>query len=153
MNDFKDIILDKLQFDILDLEDINKPNKNGIYLIYAILNSDHPDLLAVAIKNGLNINRDLGEGWTPIHQAIDNAIDGMIQDNLDLPDPETLELIKILIDNGASLDVCDKKGYKPLDALNTYSANIDTFNHLKNVLRTSIPSIDDKVMFDKNKTT
>ena len=153
MHDFNDIIQSKIQFDIHDSGDINIPNKNGVYLIYAIINSDHPDLLVDGIKNGLNINQNLGDGWTPIHEAIDGAIDGMIQNNLDLPYPVTIEFIKILLNNGATLDACDKRGHKPLDALNTYAANIDTFNHLKNVLRTSIPDIDDKVTFNKSKTT
>ena len=151
MHDFKDIVLDKIRYDIRDSGDINLPNKNGVYLIYAIINSDHPKLLLDAIKNGINIHQDLGGNWTPIHEAIDYAIDGMMQNNLNSPYPEILEIIKILLDNGANLDASDDRGRKPLDALNNYSANIDTFNHLKSVLRTSISVVDDKVIFNKNK--
>jgi hypothetical protein len=132
-----------------DSADINLP-ENGYYIIDAIIGCNDPILLKDAIKKGININQDLGKGCTPLHQAFDNAIDGMIQDNKQLPYSEIIEIIKILIKNGADLTKKDFNGKTPLDSLNTYAANITTFNHLKDIFRPFIPNIDEIIEFKKN---
>ena len=42
------------------------------------INSDDPELLLSGIMAGADVNINLGNGWTPMHYAMDLAIDGMI---------------------------------------------------------------------------
>jgi ankyrin repeat protein len=119
--------------------------------IVSAIETDDPKLLRLLIDNGANVNVDIGNnGWTPLHTAFDYAIDGMIQNNTEEPNPKIFEMIKILLDNGADLDKIDSTGQKPLSSINTYAGTLDRFNLLKNMFRTIIPDIDSRVRFDKN---
>lgn len=128
----------------------NGPNYHSITISNA-LNSDEPELLQHVIEEGADVNEDIGNGWTPLHEAFDYAIDGMIQNSKEEPYPEILEMIKILIVNGADLSRKNFDDKTPLDSLNTYSASIDGFNAFKKMFREIIPSIDSLVWF-KEKT-
>lgn len=106
--------------------------------------------MAFVISNGADVNIDIGDGWTLLHEAFDSAIDGMIQANEDRLSRETLEIIDLLIKNGADMGKTNASGKTPLDSLNTYSATIERFNFLKNVFRETVPSIDNKIKFERN---
>ena len=151
MDDISQKIIDKVRQYVDNSADINAPDHQGEFLFIAIINSDSPPLLKDAIKKGLNVNQGTASGWTALHEAMDLAIDGMIQNNEETAYPEPIEMIKILLDSGADLQQADSEGKIPLDSLNTYSSNTDTFNHLKNIFRTVIPDIDDRIKF-KRKT-
>ncbi|MFT3935086.1 MAG: ankyrin repeat domain-containing protein [Chitinophagaceae bacterium] len=118
--------------------------------ITTAIEADDTELLQLVIDNGADVNSDVGNGWTPLHLAFDYAIDGMIQNNKEQPYPEIMKTIKILLDNGASMDKIDSTGQKPLSSLNTYAGTLDGFNSLKNMFRAIIPDIDSRVTFNKN---
>ena len=68
------------------------------------------------LKNGANPNQqyNLG-GFTPLHWAVDCAVDGMIQNNCEKPYPEPLECIKILLAYGADINMKDFSGETVFD--------------------------------------
>ena len=41
----------------------------------------------------------------------------MIQNNLDSPYPEAMKMLKILLENGADLELKDNNGERPIDVL------------------------------------
>lgn len=125
----------------------NEPDAFGIYPVQIAMSHDDPDMVKLVIDTGADPNINLGQGWTPLHEAIDYAIDGMIQKNREAPYPEALEIIKILIESGADLHKKNQEGKTLLDSLNTYAATMEGFNALKNMFRSVIPSINDLIAF------
>lgn len=93
------------------------------FAMEAALYGDDPDLLLSGLLAGADVNIDLGDGWTPMHHAMDSAKDGMIQNNRQSPYPEALELIQILVSHGADLEKRNREGKTPLDSINTYAGN------------------------------
>jgi len=83
------------------MDSTNSDLGSNIYLgrlaMETALNSDDPELLQSVISAGGDVNIDLGDGWTPMHYAMDLAIDGMIQNNREFPYPEAIEMIRINI--------------------------------------------------------
>jgi ankyrin repeat protein len=126
---------------------INEQNDLGYFPIQRAINYDDPEMLKLVIDGGADVNIDLGDGWTPLHEAFDYAIDGMIQNSRDIPYPENLEMIRILVSNGADLDRKNLKGKTPLDSINTYSATKEGFASLMNIFRPIIPFIDQKISY------
>lgn len=129
--------------------DINKKEENGNYAMSAAINSDNPEVLNFIIRNGADVNLKMDNGTTGLHIAIDCAIDGMIQNNREEPYQEAMQMIKMLLDNGADLTIKDTDGETALDVINTYSGNITGFNFLKDIFRTIIPDIDNRISFNK----
>lgn len=119
--------------------DINE--KNYIYPISAAIASENPKVVEFAINNGAIVNIDLGNGWTPLHEAIDAAIDGMIQNNEEAPTRDSLEIIALLIQNGADAERVNDQGKSPLDLFNVYCTSEERLNALKAMFKGYIPSI------------
>ncbi|MBO9200597.1 MULTISPECIES: ankyrin repeat domain-containing protein [Niastella] len=127
---------------------LNKPDAFGTYPIEYAMGEDDPDMVKLVIESGANPNIDLGEGRTPLHEAVDYCIDGMIQNNRDDFYPESLEIVKILLANGGDLNKKDNRGRKPLDLINIYSANYkESFDKIVNMFRPAIPNIDELIEF------
>lgn len=126
---------------------IDEKDHLGIFPIQTAINSDDPEMLRLLIATGADVNVDLGDGWTPLHEAFDYAIDGMIQNDRDSPYLEVIEIIKILIDNGADLDKKNIKGETALDSISTYSGTREGFASLMNIFRPIIPNIDQKINY------
>ena len=123
----------------------------GRLAVETALNSDDPDLLRAVIRAGCNVNIDLGDGWTPMHHAMDLAIDGMIQNNRQSPYPEAIEMIRILIANGADLEKRNQEGQTSLDSINTYAGSEQGFNQLMEMFRDVIPSLDERIQFQRRR--
>ena len=128
---------------------INEKGENNIYPISAAIASENPVVVAFVIANGADVNINLGNEATPLHEAIDTAFDGMIQRNAEKPSVESLEIVRLLIKNGANVEAINLSGRKPLDSLNRYSATLERFDFLKKVFKELIPSIDDKIKFEE----
>jgi len=136
------------------MTDINSDDslENAYFSPFAIdgaLHTDEPELLEAVLLAGGDVNADLGSGNTPMHIAIDMAIDSMIQTNGDYPDKD-LEMIRILISHGADLAKTNWEGKTPLDSLNTYSGNEQTFNSLINVFKDVIPSLEERIQYQSH---
>ncbi len=129
--------------------DINGKHGVGIRPISSAINSDNPKTLEFVIKYGADVNVDFGD---PLHEAIDLCIDGMIQNNRKEPCPESLEMLKILLDNGADIELKNEKGERPIDVITAYAHNAESLNRLKSFFRHLIPNIDELIKTNHNKT-
>ena len=122
--------------------DINEHHGIGIRPIFAAINSGNPKIVEFVVKQGANLNIENGK---PLMEAIDIAIDGMIQDDLPEPTRESLEIVKILIEGGADLELENENGRRPVDVVTAYSHNDKSFALLKSFFRPIIPNIDDLI--------
>ena len=120
--------------------DINTKYNSGIYPIDAAINSDNPKVLEFIIQNGANVNIECG---LPLSLAFDYCMDGMIQNDIQKPYPEAMEMVNILIQNGAQIDIKNKNGKTPIDVLKSYASQKDKLEILKNIFREVIKNIDD----------
>jgi hypothetical protein len=84
---------------------------------------------------------------TPLHIAIENAIDAMVQGELSEPEAADMEMVRILLEHGANLTLTNSWGYRPLDVFNGYTNRLERFNLLKDFFRKIIPDIDNQVEF------
>lgn len=122
--------------------EVDKPGDNENYPIYAAIQSDDPAMLNLIIGLGADTNQDLGKGWTPLHEAFDFAMDGMIQNNKVKPYAEAMEMIRVLLQNGADLQNKDDAGRTPLDVLRAYAVDDKKFDELKNLFASVIHNTD-----------
>ena len=96
--------------------DLNKTGSNGWTPLMMAIEGDQPKTLEVLLENGANPNKQTElDGFTPLHLAVDYAIDGMIQNNKSKPFPEPIECIRILLKYGADITIKDNSGKTPLD--------------------------------------
>ncbi len=116
-------------------------------LLIALLGDD-PDMLESVIKAGGDVNTAFEDGQTPLHILIDVAIDGVMQENLDAPDPATMKMIGILLANGADISLLNDAGETPLDILNVYADSKEDFGRLEEMFRNLIPDIDGRISYD-----
>lgn len=123
--------------------DINTKYGVGITPISSAINSDNPSTLKFVIDQGADVNIDQG---APLSETIDYCIDGMIQNNRDTPYPEALEMLEILLKNGADLELKDDNGERPIDVLTAYAQDdSEWLEQLKSFFRPFIPKIDELI--------
>ena len=84
-------------------------------LILAV-EGDQAETLEKLLKDGANPNQKSEiNGMTALHWAVEYAVDGMTQNNREIPYPEPLECIRILLRYGADKTIKDESGKSPLD--------------------------------------
>lgn len=125
------------------------PDDESMYVdpVVVAINDEDPDMLMEALDNTVDINRDIGDGWTYLHEAFDLAIDGMIQCGTERPDAEILRIISLLISKGADPVRYNNKWKRPIDAINTYSGSQQNFDLLMSFFRDIVPRLDDLISF------
>ncbi|NLR77375.1 ankyrin repeat domain-containing protein [Chitinophaga eiseniae] len=129
---------------------VNTPaEEGGMHPIQVAIEGGHPDVVDFLIRIGADVNLEVYAGWTPLHHALDLAIDGMIQCNLDRPTPEIMKIIDLLIQAGADPVKQVSGGETALELLNSYSANQEGFDELLGFFREVVPGIDSKIQFRK----
>ena len=121
---------------------LNSVGENGMTPLFAAVNGENYDIVNYLIDSGADVN--FGD-WTVLHETFDLIIDGMIQDNLDKPDESIIEILRLLIENGADPTKRSSEGKTPLDLIKTYSANINTYNKLVGIFRPIINNIDNLI--------
>ena len=121
----------------------------GPSAIVGALYTDEPEMLEAVILAGGDVNAELEYGGTPMHTAMELAIDGMLQNNKESPYPKALEMIRILVSHGADVEKKDWEGKTPLDCLNTYSGSEQAFNSLVNMFKDVIPSLEERIQYQK----
>jgi ankyrin repeat protein len=123
--------------------DINGLCHNMTPLLAAIYGRDI-ELIEFLIDCGANINTETD---FVLYEAFDCLLINMIEEGLDKPNFEELEIIKLLVDKGAEVDRQNEIGESPLDLINKYVDNIESFERIKSFFRPIIPDIDNKVEF------
>ena len=139
--------------------DLKKINEKALYgewgrpmypIKYAYLEDD-PAMLQKFIDAGADVNIDLGRGWTLLHELCATAIDAMIQDRCDDFYPHHVEMIKILLANGADLHKKNISGEKPLDVINAYRhETIEQFDNMVSLFIPAIPNVADLISYENN---
>ena len=89
----------------LPLEDINKPNNNGNYILPWACANDQVDIFTYLVENGANINIVGANGYSPLHYAYANG---------------HLTIIDLLEKKGANQHAKDKDGREPWQHLPLY---------------------------------
>ncbi|PZR24972.1 MAG: hypothetical protein DI535_20200 [Citrobacter freundii] len=112
----------------------------GIYPIQSAINSSKPEVLQFVISNGADVNIENG---LPLLEAIDLAIDGIIQNGLTWPDNTDLEMIRILLENGADPEIINSEGARPIDIIYRYAGqSVHSMEKLISFFRPLLPNSD-----------
>lgn len=115
-------------------------------LIQAVQFGD-AELIRLCVENGADVNVDLGEGSTLLHEIVDYAIDDMLQSDRDQPSPQSLKVIRALVECGGMVDKANDEGETPLHIIKAYAGGDQrTMEKLKDCFRNIIPEVDDLVM-------
>lgn len=117
---------------------------NNMTPLLAALYGQDIELIELLIDCGANINTETD---FVLYEAFDCLLTNMIEEGLDKPNLEELEIIKLLVDKGAEVDRRNEFGESPLDLINKYAVNIESFERIKSIFRPIIPDIDNKVEF------
>jgi ankyrin repeat protein len=98
--------------------DVNTANNNGTSALhFASRYNQHsasrecPDMVLLLLKAGARINSTANNGKTPLHQAVGSCL---------------ANIVRILVENGASKTIRDSRGMTPLD---TIADLINTMQH------------------------
>ena len=79
---------------------------------------------------------------SPLFEIIDYCIDGMIQNNRAEPYRESLQMLDLLLQNGADVELKNERGERPIDRITRYASDEKSFELLKSFFRPYIPEID-----------
>lgn len=127
--------------------DINAKDENGLYPIRAASHND-PQTLLWLINKGVDVNQVLNKkGFRLIDSMLDTGIDVMIPNEVHEVAPRIVQYVKILIENGADLSLCNGEGDPSLEIFNYYAGNKTGFNNLKDNFREAIPDIDSLITY------
>jgi uncharacterized protein len=99
--------------------DPNLLNRNNETPLMTAAECESEEILELLISLGAVINRKGYEGNTPLHIAVDMAIDGNIQSGGNSGD-EPINIISALIRHGADIHAMNNKGDTPLDWAKEY---------------------------------
>ena len=76
-------------------------------------------IIALLLRSGADPNRQGNGGTTPLHIAVDIAIDGTMQNGY-RPGDEPIHTVKMLMEAGANVSASDHRGHSPLDLAREY---------------------------------
>jgi hypothetical protein len=79
------------------------------------------DSIEALVRAGANLNAQNSRGLSPIHWAVDIAIDGTLQTKGKLGSEPT-QIVEFLLEHGAKVDLRDRLGETPLDATRRYGS-------------------------------
>ena len=137
-------LLEPAQKLISDGVNVNGFQNNFTPLIASIC-GQNIEVVELLINSGANINQ---ENYTALHEAFDSILANMVNENVNEPDWDDLKIIELLINNGGDIEKEDETGKTPLEALNNYAANEETFEKMKSFFRSIIPDIDQRIEFN-----
>lgn len=101
--------------------DPNEPNSCGeTPMAVAAMNLDL-DMLELLLQHGGDIGKTDSNGWTPLHLAVDHAIDATIQGGGG-PGDEPIEAIAWLMAQGADAHAKTSDGRTPLEIAKSYQS-------------------------------
>jgi ankyrin repeat protein len=73
-------------------------------------------VIRLLVSRGAKLDEAITDAGTPLHVAIDNALDGAIQSGTEVD----WQGVALLLDLGADLHTADRKGKTPLDLVAAY---------------------------------
>jgi len=79
-------------------------------------------MLDLLVKRGAVVRLANANGWTPLHFAVDHAIDAAIQGG-DRPGEERTEAIEWLVRNGADVEAESTDGASPIGIAKSYRSD------------------------------
>jgi len=94
---------------------------NGHTLLMQAAEMENLEVADLLISKGAGINSKGYNGATPLHIAVDNSIDGIIQ-NGGKPGDEPIEFISFLLKHGADQHLKDNDGRSALDWAISYKS-------------------------------
>ncbi len=83
-------------------------------------NDETGDIVRMLVTAGAEINIQDTQGLTPLHHAVDIAIDGTIQQNLNTID---WSVVGVFLDHGADPNIRDSRGKTVYDTATAYGYN------------------------------
>jgi ankyrin repeat protein len=83
-------------------------------------NDDTGDIVRALVAGGADINIQSEQGLTPLHYAVDIAIDGTIQQGLETID---WSVVGVFLDLGADPNIRDARGKTVYDTASAYGYN------------------------------
>jgi hypothetical protein len=83
-------------------------------------NDETGDIVRALVAGGADINIQNEQGLTPLHYAVDIAIDGTIQQNLETID---WSVVAVFLDLGADPNIRDASGKTVYDTASAYGYN------------------------------
>lgn len=96
--------------------DPNTISADGMNLLQIAVEGDQPRILALLLEYGADPNLQSGSNrTTALHQAVDYAYDGMVQNDQTFPYTEPMECIHLLLKYGADLTIRDSNGKMAID--------------------------------------
>ena len=107
----------EIQLDLIKIllkkgANINEKDKNGVSPLHRAVRYRNPKVLEFLIKIGANVNyADKRNASTALHKVVFNSGAPSIKGKSD----EAIEIIKILLDNGANPNLKNNKGKTPID--------------------------------------
>lgn len=94
-------------------------NEEGWTVLHNAVELESIPLIERLVASGADVDAHTSDGWSPLHLAVDGAIDGAIQ-NDDTPD---WTICRRLVALGAKLDARTSKGETPRDIAAQYGQN------------------------------
>ena len=107
----------EIQLDLIKIllkkgANINETDKNGVSPLHRAVRYRNPKVVEFLIKRGANVNyADKRNASTALHKAVFNSGAPSTKRKSE----EAIEIIKILLDNGANPNLKNNKGKLPID--------------------------------------
>ena len=118
--------------------------RDNLTPLIASIYGQNIELTEFLIKSGAIINQGK---HTSLHEAFDCMLMNMVDEGLEEPDLDELNIIELLINEGGDLGKINDIGISPLGFLNKHASNKETFEKMKDFFRSFIPDIDKKIEY------
>jgi uncharacterized protein len=92
---------------------------SGSSLLHYAAENEDVELIGALIGKGADLNAKAADGWTPLHIAVDIAIDGAAQESRMMD----FAVAKTLVKFGARLDAQNHDGQSPRDIAAAYGGD------------------------------
>ena len=113
--------IEQIRFLVKSGEGLNTQCRNGHTPLMMAAEIDNIEIAKYLLEHGIKVNCPGHEGATPLHIAVDISIDGTIQ-NGEAPGDEPIDMIQILLQNGANKDLKNTQGKSALDWAKDYKS-------------------------------
>ena len=114
------LIMDGRADDVAEMLD-SGADPNGVQSLWSPLlaaaEHEQPEIMRLLVSRGADVNHSDSNNWTPLHNAVDIAIDGTIQCGLPVVN---WDCVGVLLDLGANPELKCARGKTPWDIVDDY---------------------------------